>query len=170
MCQPIAVKSIPFYSRLWYAFTCNALRVLRRLSHYLQFLLIRHGSSCVLQPASFIRSSFRFISPRSPLTRFASVNGTLCQLTHPSTSDAHFLMQAIPSGSLGFITLHSSLLHFSRLQSTRCQYFLLAGSPTTASFSKCWPTHIPIRTFVHSYLISQSSTKLHLHSSGTSVS
>ena len=49
--SPLQQKAFTFYKLAWYAFTCNALRVLRRLSHYLHFLLIRHSSSCALHEA-----------------------------------------------------------------------------------------------------------------------
>jgi hypothetical protein len=58
-------------------FGCSAL--LRSLSYSLQFLLIPHGSSHVLHPASFIRSSFRFITPRSqPINLLNGLAHTTC--------------------------------------------------------------------------------------------
>jgi hypothetical protein len=50
--------------------------LLRGLSYYLQFLLIPHGSSCVLHLTSFISSSLRLIPPcsiRYTCHSFASV-------------------------------------------------------------------------------------------------
>jgi len=70
-------KQTSFMFLLWFAFSCIALcsdpsylRTLQRvcsLSHCLQLLLIRHGSSCVLRSTSFIRSSLRSIPPSSQL-------------------------------------------------------------------------------------------------------
>lgn len=56
----------------------------------------------------------------------------------------------------------TSYIHFSSVQSTRCQIILLAGRPTSAAFT--------LRLLIaHSYLISQSIAKVHLHSSAVFV-
>ena len=56
----------------------------------------------------------------------------------------------------------TSFIHFSSVQSTRCQLFCSPAIPTSAAFT--------LRLLIaHSYLISQSTAKVHLHSSAAFV-
>ena len=152
-----------FITLLWYCCTCNALRAaITGLSYSLQFLLIPHGSYCVLHATSFITS---FV----PLhyTTFAA-KPFCCKAGHPKphtkqyTWDAPAFPQAIPTILTGF--------HFAALRHTftsvafspPAAYYLARRPPTSAAFT--------LRMLIaHSYLISQSTAKVHLHSSAASV-
>ena len=111
----IANKSVyvPFMvlAKLTMPFGCSA--TLRSLSHFLQFLLIPHGSYCVLHTTSFISSSI-------PLhfTTFAAKHlrqgMAHYQHTKQSTSDAHTFSQANAAILTGF---HSAALVLHSLQS-----------------------------------------------------
>jgi hypothetical protein len=128
----------------------------------LQFLRLRSGSSCVLHATSFI-SSFVPLHYTSFVAKpFASywASRALHKPTHMGMHQP-FASQRYNTHRVSFRFTTSSI-HFSSVQSTRCQLFLLAGSPTSAAFT--------LRLLIaHSYLISQSIAKVHLHSSAAYV-
>ena len=144
------------------AFGCSV--ALRSLSCCLQFLLIPHGSSCVLQPASFIRSSYASLHHvRSHAICFG------CALLHPHRSNPQTQSNCLTQNP----TLHYSLGFVSLLR----HFFISAGfSPPAALFSFARrPPHLGCVQLATANCscrtsISQSSAKVHLHSSGTCVS
>ena len=143
-------------------FGCSA--SLRSLSCCLQFLLIPHGSYCVLHATSFITS---FV----PLhyTTFAA-KPFCCKAGHPKphtkqyTWDAPAFSQAIPAILTGF---HSASLRHS--------FTSVAFSPPAAlfSFARRQPhlgcVHLATANCSCRTSISQSIAKVHLHSSATCV-
>lgn len=137
--------------------------MLRSLSHYLQFLLIRHSSSCALQPTSFIRSSFRSIPPHSQPMHFCfsqshpSLRGT--KQTHKG---AYFLSQTHPS--LLWVTFHC--IH---------RYFIsVAFSPPAANIFCSPVAPLRLRSVKCCYCLAHTSlsqciAKLHLYSAAASI-
>ena len=133
------------------------------MSCCLQFRFIPHGSYCVLHTTSFI-SSFVPLHYTSFVAKpFASRLGiplplhkaTLIVLHQPFTSHPYNTHRVS-------FRCTTSYIHFSSVQSTRCQIIWLAGRPTSAAFT--------LRMLIaYSYLISQSTAKVHLHSSAASV-
>ena len=132
------------------------------MSYYLQFLLIPHGSSCVLHPASFNRSS-------SVPLHHAHCHTICYSAWHPAAKHIpnqgrmHSSFRKLLHGSLGSITLLR-------------RYFISAGfSPPAALFyfARRQPhlgsVHLAA-AIAHSSLISQSIAKVHLHSSAPFVS
>lgn len=146
---------------LWYASNCYALRAaIAGLSYCLQFLRLRSGSYYVLHPASFIHSSFVALHPFTA-HQFVSGLGTL-GLTHKG------LMKCTQSLSQSHSTAHWVSFHSFR------RYFISAGlSPSAAyNLARRPPTSaaFTLRMLIaHSYLISQSTAKVHLHSSAAFV-
>ena len=134
---------------------------LHSLSYCLQFLRLRSGSYCVLHATSFITS---FV----PLhyTSFAAIHllqgrahyGYHTELVEVCTS----LSQANATILTGF---HSAALRHSFTSvafSPPAAYYLARRPPTSAAFT--------LRMLIaHSYLISQSIAKVHLHSSAAYV-
>ena len=132
------------------------------MSCCLQFLLIPHGSYCVLHATSFISSSVplhftsfaasRLLQGRVPLSRHKS------QYTGGSPA----FTQATPTILTGF---HSASLRHSFTSvafSPPAANYLARRPPTSAAFT--------LRLLIaHSYLISQSTAKVHLHSSSRAV-
>ncbi len=109
-------------------FGCSA--SLRSLSCCLQFLLIPHGSYCVLHATSFIPSSV-------PLhyTSFAAIHllqgrASLWPIHKATHKGMHqpFASQRYNTHRVPF-RCTTSFIHFSSVQSTRCPFFLLAGCP-----------------------------------------
>jgi len=104
--KPLQHQQLFFYKLLWYSCTCNALRaVFTGLSYSLQFLLIPHGSSCVLHATLFITSSvtFHFTSfVAFYLLQLYGIPGKHTILNR----HAHTILQASLHYSLGFISLH----------------------------------------------------------------
>jgi len=132
-----------------------------RLSCSLQFLLIRHGSSCVLRSTSFIRSSLRSITPRSQLNLL--LQGMACIAT--SQTDTHavtYLSQANATILTGFHSASFIATSFQSCSVHPLPIIWLAGRPTSAAFT--------LRILIaYSYLISQSTAKVLLHSSAAFV-
>lgn len=89
-------------------FGCSAL--LRSLSCCLQFLLIPHGSYCVLHATSFITSFVPLHYTSFAAKLFASRPGNPKQNTMQHTLGCTSLSQAIPAILTGF---HSATLHHS---------------------------------------------------------
>ena len=102
---------------------------LRGLSYYLQFLLIPHGSYCVLQPASFNRSSSVPLHHAHCHT-VASVPGILPLNTSQNGQDAQSLSQAHHTAHLA--PFHCFLANSFQQASVHPLpiFILLAGSPT----------------------------------------
>jgi hypothetical protein len=102
---------------------------LRGLSYYLQFLLIPHGSYCVLQPASFNRSSSVPLHHAHCRT-VASVPGILPPNTAQIRQDAQSLSQA--SCTVHLAPFHCFLAISFQQASVHPlpTFILLAGSPT----------------------------------------
>ena len=134
---------------------------MRGLSYYLQFLLIPHGSYCVLQPASFNRSS-------SVLFHHVHCYTVCCSAWHPAATHIpnpgrmHSHFRKPTARSLGSIPLPP-------------RFFISAGFSTPAAnfyFARRQPhlgcVHLAA-AIAHSSLISQSTAKVHLHSSATFV-
>ena len=142
-------------------FGCSA--SLRSLSCCLQFLLIPHGSSYVLQPASFICSSYASLHH---VRRQAICLGSA--LLHPHRSRPQTQSKCLTQNP----TLHYSLGFISLLR----HFFISAGfSPPAAlfSFARRPPhlgcVHLATANCSCRTSISQSSAKVHLHSSAASV-
>lgn len=97
-------------AKLTMPFGCFA--TLRSLSHFLQFLLIPHGSSCVLHATSFISSSVPLHYTTFAAWPFAARHGTL------SNAQSKAQVMHIPfrkptlQYSLGSIPLHYVLHSF----------------------------------------------------------
>lgn len=134
---------------------------MRGLSYYSQFLRILHGSYCVLQPASFNRSSSVPLHHAHCHT-VASVPGILPPYTSQIRAGCTVPFTSPMHGSLGSIPLLP-------------RYFISAGfSPPAANFyfARRQPhlgcVHLAA-AIAHSSLISQSIAKVHLHSSATFV-
>ena len=105
--------------------SCNALRVFRFATQAVTFLAVHlscvRGSSCVLHPASFISSSVTLHYTSFAAGHLLSRHDILWQ-THRAYNSMHMpFSKHTLQYSLGFIALTTSFIHFSRLQSTRCQ-------------------------------------------------
>jgi len=113
-------------------------------------------------PLRSLLPSFRFITPRSQLNNL--LQGIVCIAKHNSIHmQPHTFSQANPTILTGF--------HFASLRhsftsvafSPPAAYYLARRPPTSATFT--------LRLLIaHSYLISQSTAKVHLHSSSRAVS
>jgi len=108
-CQTIAVKAIDFLLHFHsIAFTAMAFSpALRGLSCCLQFLLIPHGSFCVLHATSFIPSSVTLHFTSFVAVHFASWHGLHCKHTAQRTCSHIPFRKAIPTILTGF---HSASL------------------------------------------------------------
>ncbi len=97
-------------------FRCYA--TLRSLSHFLQFLLIPHGSYCVLHATSFI-SSFVPLHCITFVAKLRFKAGILSQSQNQPHRDARLSQ---PYHNTHYIPFRSttSFIHFSSVQSTRC--------------------------------------------------
>ena len=93
------------YVLLWFCHTCNALWVLRRLSHFLQFTSPSFGQLAVFCiPLHSLLPSLRFISFHSLPMLMLFLYGVLI---HPQTLYTnHTYSFRIPQSSFHFITLH----------------------------------------------------------------
>ena len=116
--------------------SCNALRLLRRLSYYLQFLLIPHGSFCVLHLTSFIRSSFVSLH-HVHCHAFCFTSGILPLTTNPLRQDAQSLCKSgchTELGEVHLVPLHSFVRSFIQSGSVHPlpMFLVLAGRPSPA--------------------------------------
>ncbi len=119
-----ANKSV--YKLLWYWHTCIALRVLRYASQFVT-LLAAHtafvtAATCVLHATSFISSFVPLHYTTFAARPFAARHGTLSHTQSKSTSDAHSFSQSQRYNTHWVpFRYTTSYIHFSRIQSTRCQ-------------------------------------------------
>ena len=167
--QQVVRQTIPLLQFFFYCLneivkSGNALRAaIAGLSYYLQFLLIPHGSYCVLHATSFI-SSFVPLHYTSFVAKpFASCWAS--QAMHiPSHRECTSLSQANPTILTGF---HSASLRHS--------FTSVAFSPPAAlfSFARRQPhlgcVYLAAANCSCRTSISQSIAKVHLHSSAASV-
>lgn len=123
---------------------CPLLRILRKLrtqqrvcslSHCLQLLLIRHGSSCVLRSTSFIRSSLRSIPPHSQLNHL--LQGMACTGCHTELVEvqSHAFSQANATILTGFHSASFVATSFQSCSVHPLPIIWLAGRPTSAALS-----------------------------------
>jgi hypothetical protein len=130
------------------------------LSYYLQFLLIPHGSYCVLHATSFITSFVPLHCTTFAANTFASRLGIPLPDTKQHTWECTSLSQANATILTGF---HSASLRHSftsvAFSPPAAHIFCSPAFPISAAFAKCCPDHNTWH-MAHSSLISPCSTKL----------
>ncbi len=161
--KPLQHLALSIKILLWYASSCNALRAaIAGLSYCLQFLRLRSGSYCVLHATSFITSFVPLHYTSFAAKPFASRQGIPSHTQSNAHGNAPAFSQACPTILTG---LHSASLRHSFTSvafSPPAAYYLARRPPTSAAFT--------LRLLIaHSYLISQSIAKVHLHSSAAYV-
>ena len=167
-CQTIAAAAINLFI-IFYGiaapampFGCSA--SLRSLACCLQFLLIPHGSYCVLHATSFITSFVPLHYTTFAAKPFCCKAGHTKPHTKQYTWDAPAFPQVIPAILTGF---HSASLRHS--------FTSVAFSPPAAlfSFARRQPhlgcVHLATANCSCRTSTSQSIAKVHLHSSAASV-
>ena len=152
-----------FITLLWYCCTCNALRAATQVCHTTcsssSFLT---AATVSFTPLRSFLPTFRFITPCSQLCICFKAGHPFCPGTNQCTWNAPAFPQASPTILTGF--------HFAALRHT---FTSVAFSPPAANnLARRPPTSaaFTLRMLIaHSYLISQSTAKVHLHSSAASV-
>ena len=154
------------YKLLWYCCTCNALRVLRFASQFVMLLAVPpHSSRQLLCPSRhfilyFLRSASLHLVRSYSFALRPGFPFAIHKSTHKGMHQP-FASQPYNTHRVSF-RYTTSFIHFSSVQSTRCQLFCSPAFPTSAAFT--------LRLLIaYSYLISQSIAKVHLHSSAAYV-
>lgn len=112
-------------------FGCSA--SLHRLSHFLQFTFPTFAQLLCPSP-SFVHFFLRSLHYTTFVATFLLIRHDVLRQTHGAKNSMHMpFRKHTLQYSLGFIALTTSFIHFSRLQSTRCQLFCVPFVPAAAS-------------------------------------
>ena len=140
-CQTIAAAAIIFFINFYgiaapaMPFGCSA--SLRSLSCCLQFLLIPHGSFCVLHATSFISSFVPLHYTTFAANPFAPGQGI--QATHKAIHMGCTCLFASNPCNTHWVSFRftTSFIHFSSVQSTRCPLFFCSPAAPLRLRSPC---------------------------------